>query len=387
MIPERRTIDLNADAGEGCEELELFRWISSASVACGGHAGGRDLMRATLALARACGVAAGAHPGYEDRERFGRVELGLAPARIGELVERQVWELAEVAAAVGIPLAHVKPHGALYHRLAADADAARAAVAAIAACDAGLAVMGLPGSALLRAARAAGLDALAEGFVDRGYRADGGLAARGTPGALLGAERAAAQALALAEQRPVATAEGPPLAFEVGTLCLHSDSPGAPATARAVRAGLERAGFDVASAAPPERRPPLPELHVVGAAIVDGARVLLTRRGPAMAMAGKWEFPGGKVEWGEAPEAALVREVGEELGLAIEVGSHVGRGTALVAGRRIVLDVFLARAVRGDLALAEHDAAVWAGAAELDRFDWPEADLPILPRLAELLGG
>ncbi len=113
--------------------------------------------------------------------------------------------------------------------------------------------------------------------------------------------------------------------------------------------------------------------------------MLVTRRGPAMSMPGKWEFPGGKVERGESPEAALAREVAEELGLAIEVGAHLGRGTALVAGRRIVLDVFLARALGGDLALVEHDAAAWVTAGELAGLDWPEADLPILPLLAAAL--
>ncbi len=148
-------------------------------------------MRATLALARACGVTIGAHPGYEDRERFGRVETGLPPAALAALVERQLGALAAEAAGAGVALAHVKPHGALYHRLAADAAAARAVAATIAAFDAGLAVVAPPGSALLAAAHGAGLRPLAEGFVDRGYRADGGLVARGEPGALLGMAAAA----------------------------------------------------------------------------------------------------------------------------------------------------------------------------------------------------
>ena len=385
MIPRRPAIDLNADAGEGCEERELFRWISSASVACGGHAGDRATMQATLALARECGVAVGAHPGYEDRERFGRVELGLPPAALAALVARQVGALAAVAAEAAVPLAHVKPHGALYHRLAADDEAARAVAAALAALDPDLAVMAPPASALLAAARAAGLATLAEGFVDRGYRADGGLVARGASGALLGGAAAVAQALALAERRPLPAAGGAALRLAVATLCLHSDTPGAAATARAVRQGLEAGGFDVECAASAARRPALPILHVVGAAIVEAERVLLTRRGPALSMPGKWEFPGGKVEAGEAPEAALAREVAEELGLAIEVGAHLGRGSALHAGRRIRLDVFLARAAAGEPALGEHDAAGWFTAAELGGLDWPEADLPILPRLAAAL--
>ena len=127
-------------------------------------------------------------------------------------------------------------------------------------------------------------------------------------------------------------------------------------------------------------------LHVVGAAIVEGGRVFLARRGPAMSMPGKWEFPGGKVEDGEAPEAALVREVAEELGIDIEVGSFLGRGEAEHAGRTIVLDVWLARRVTGEPASREHDAVGWFAAAELATLDWPEADLPLLEPLARALG-
>ncbi len=376
MIPPRPAIDLNADAGEGYAEEELFRWISTASVACGGHAGDRVSMGTTLALARACGVAVGAHPGYEDRADFGRVERHSSPPAIAAAVERQLAALADVAAAVGIPLAHVKPHGALYHRLGTDARAAAAVVAAIARADPGLAVVGAPGSRLLEAARATGLAAVAEAFADRRYGADGGLAPRSEPGAVLGVEAAAAQAEALALAVPRAFA----------TLCLHSDSPGAPELARRVRQRLEAAGLDVEPFAAPARRKALAALHVVGAAILAGGRVLLTRRGPALDMAGKWEFPGGKVEPDEAPAAALAREVAEELGLAIEVGDFLGRGSALVAGRRIVLDVYAAASAGGEPRLAEHDAAAWVGPGELDRLDWPEADLPILAALARRLG-
>jgi 8-oxo-dGTP diphosphatase len=129
----------------------------------------------------------------------------------------------------------------------------------------------------------------------------------------------------------------------------------------------------------------LPELHVVGAAILARGRVLLTRRGPRMSMPGKWEFPGGKVEADEAPLAALAREVAEELGLEIAVGDFVGRGEALHDGRRIVLEVYEARATGGELRLVEHEEHGWFDAAEIFRLDWPEADLPILPELARRL--
>jgi 8-oxo-dGTP diphosphatase len=127
-------------------------------------------------------------------------------------------------------------------------------------------------------------------------------------------------------------------------------------------------------------------LHVVGAAIVEGGRVFLARRGPAMSMPGKWEFPGGKVEAGEAPEAALVREVAEELGVEIELGDFLGRGEADHDGRTIVLDVWLARRRAGEPVTIEHDAVGWFAAGELATLDWPEADLPLLGPLARALG-
>jgi 8-oxo-dGTP diphosphatase len=128
-------------------------------------------------------------------------------------------------------------------------------------------------------------------------------------------------------------------------------------------------------------------IHVVGAAIVDGGRCLVAQRGAAMALAGKWEFVGGKVEPGEDPRRALAREVAEELGLVVAVGAHLGRGTAETGGRRIVLDVYLARAAGGRLRLAEHAAAAWVSADELAGLDWAAADVPVLPALAAHLRG
>lgn len=394
------TIDLNADAGEGFDSAELFRWISSASVACGGHAGDEVTMRATLALARASGVAVGAHPGYADRERFGRVETGESARVLATSLGDQVERLRSIAAESGVAVAYVKPHGALYHRLTYDAEAAHAVVAAIAEVDPELAVVGFPRSELLAAARAAGLVAVAEGFCDRRYSAAGVLVPRSEKEAHLGGEGAVAQAVALArgdavvvepEARRAGGADGADRSAgrpAIRTLCLHSDSPGAAGLARAVRQGLEREGLRVEPFVDRARVAAIPEIHVVGAAIVEGGRVLLTRRGPAMAMAGKWEFPGGKVEASEAPAAALAREVAEELGVAIEVvpGAPLGRGSALVEGRRILLEVHLARR-RSNAAprLTEHDALGWFAADELAPLDWPEADLPILPALARAL--
>jgi 5-oxoprolinase (ATP-hydrolysing) subunit A len=364
-------IDLNADVGEGGDDAELAPYVSSLNIACGAHAGDEGTMRAALGLARDHGLAVGAHPGYADRERFGRVETGLPAGAIAATVLRQVGELAALGRESGLRLAHVKPHGALYHRLSADAEASRAFAAAVASLDRELAVVGFPGSELLAAAAAEGLPVAPEGFADRGYAADGNLLSRSAPGALLAGKQAVRQALALAPK--------------VRTLCLHSDTPEAAALARALRLGLESAGWRVASFAPSWRVPPIPEVHVVGAAIVERGRVLLTRRGARMSMAGKWEFPGGKVERDEATHEALRREVAEELGLAVEVGDRIGRGTSFHDGRRIVLEVYAARRQGGELALREHAEHGWFAAGELAALDWPEADLPILPALRRRL--
>ncbi|MEO8276333.1 MAG: LamB/YcsF family protein [Thermoanaerobaculia bacterium] len=226
----RFEIDINADAGEGFDSPELFSAVSSVNIACGGHAGDAASMRAAVALARACDAAVGAHPGYEDRARFGRVETGDSPRALGETVRRQMLRLAEI----GVPITHVKPHGALYHRVATDADAARAVVEAIAALDPGISVVGFPDSELLRAAQAVGLPAVAEGFADRRYGADGRLVGRDAAGALLSPPEALAQALQLATEARIAT------------ICLHSDSPGAGDVAAALRRGLEASGWVVA---------------------------------------------------------------------------------------------------------------------------------------------
>lgn len=128
-------------------------------------------------------------------------------------------------------------------------------------------------------------------------------------------------------------------------------------------------------------------LSVVGAAIIDGSRCLVAQRGPQMALAGQWEFPGGKVETNESPESALVREIEEELGLKVEVGRHLGRGEAATEARQIILDVYVSTIVGGALVLSEHAATRWIGPREIAALDWAEADRPILPALQRLLEG
>ena len=250
-------IDVNADVGEGYADERLLPWVTSVSVCCGAHAGSRADRERVLAMARDLRLAVGAHPGYPDREGFGRRELGLAPARIAAEVAVQVASLAEEAAAHGLTLTHVKPHGALYHRASGDPDAAAAVCRGIAGVDAGLAVIGEPGSALLAAAEAAGLAALPEGYIDRRYRPDGHLVPRERPGALLPTlDESVAQALALARGEPVAAEDGTPVRLAVRTLCLHGDSPGAGVLARELRRAFAGAGIAVRPALGPSRRTP-----------------------------------------------------------------------------------------------------------------------------------
>jgi 5-oxoprolinase (ATP-hydrolysing) subunit A len=218
-------IDLNADLGEEVtDDAALLAVVTSANVACGYHAGSTAIMRAVCEEAARLGVAVGAQVSYADRENFGRVALDVPPAVLRDQVADQTGTLAGIAAAAGTSVRYLKPHGALYHRVLDDEEQADAVLAG----SGELPVLTMPG-VLLDHAERAGRRTFREGFPDRGYDADGRLLARSEPGALLAGEDAiVAQALALAGS--------------VDSLCLHGDSPGAVAHARAVRAALEGAG-------------------------------------------------------------------------------------------------------------------------------------------------
>jgi UPF0271 protein len=225
-------VDLNCDLGEGCGgDAELMPLITSASVACGFHAGGPTTALAALRAAAAHNVQAGAHPGFADREHFGRRELSLPPEQVFADCVYQIGALAGLARAAGSALAYVKPHGALYNMACRDDALARPVVEAAQAF--GLAVLGLPGSRL-DAACAGRCPLVAEGFADRRYLPDGSLAPRSQPGAFVeDAEEAVGQALQLIAGRGVRT------------LCVHGDNPQALAFVRALRAALERRGVTI----------------------------------------------------------------------------------------------------------------------------------------------
>lgn len=250
MTPDPRVpcIDLNADVGEGYDDAGLIPLVSSANVACGAHAGDAATMRAAIRVARANGVAVGAHPGYPDRSTFGRTVTTRARDAIEALVAEQVLRLAGIAGEEGVALAHVKPHGALYNLSARDPAIAAAIARAVARVAPGAHLVGLAGSCSLAAARHAGLVAVAEAFVDRGYLADGTLAPRDVPGALVAdVATAASRATALATTGVVTALDGGELRLAAQTLCLHGDAPDAVARARAVRRALVAAGVQISA--------------------------------------------------------------------------------------------------------------------------------------------
>lgn len=245
--PNNTSLDLNADLGEGVEgEDALMALITSANIACGGHAGDPESMRDSLLLARARGVSPGAHPSLADRAGFGRRELPTTPQEAYALVREQTETLRAAARPLGLRLAHVKPHGALYNLAARDDALAHAVARAVK--DAGVRVLyGLAGSSLVRAAREVGLRAVGEAFADRGYTRAGRLVPRGEAGALLVHPEAVRQALRVASRGELVAVTGERVAVEAGTLCLHGDGPGAVELARALRNALEGAGVSLRS--------------------------------------------------------------------------------------------------------------------------------------------
>lgn len=247
-----RVIDLNADVGEGAGADEsILGFVTSANVACGGHAGDEDTMRVTLRQAAGRGVVVGAHPGYPDRERFGRSPLELSAAELEAAMVGQLRALEQAAQRAGVHVRYVKPHGALYHRLGGDPVVARIGAAAFARALPGAAWLAAPGSVLLTEAQARGVRAVSEGFIDRRYELGPGgvpqLVDRSRAGALLGEREAVEQAVALATHGRVTAADGTELQVVAQSLCLHGDSPGAADLAAQVRGALTAAGVAIRS--------------------------------------------------------------------------------------------------------------------------------------------
>ena len=245
-------IDLNSDVGESYgawtmgQDDALMPVITSANIACGAHAGDPVVMGRTVAIAVEHGVSIGAHPGYPDRDGFGRRDLDMTDAELEASLLFQLGALAAFVRAAGATMTHVKPHGALYNRAAGDERLASVICRAVAIFDASLVVVALAGSRMLAVAQARGLATASEAFADRAYESDGSLRSRRLAGALLPSPgAAAAQAVAIATEGRLTSYDGNAVKVRADTLCIHGDTPGAADYARAVRAALEAAGVTV----------------------------------------------------------------------------------------------------------------------------------------------
>jgi UPF0271 protein len=244
------SIDLNADIGEGLPHDEvLLGIISSASIACGGHAGTEASMRAALRVAKANGVVAGAHPGFADAENFGRRRLELGADELTRQMRAQLETLAGLAREEGVALRYVKLHGALANMAAEDEHVASVAFAAVRNHDSHLAILAIDNSAQVAAAEALGLEVIHEAYADRAYLADGLLMPRSEPGAVLhNAELVAQRAVRFATRGELVTADGSALSTVARSLCIHGDNAEAVAIAYAVKEALSEAGVEIATA-------------------------------------------------------------------------------------------------------------------------------------------
>lgn len=250
----RGSIDLNADVGEwkgeGTEaernDARLFEIVTTVHVACGFHAGDHHSMARTVDAATVAGVTVGAHPSYPDGPGFGRQPLDRSPARVAEDVWAQLETLDQVARAAGTRVRSVKAHGALYNRMAVEEECAAAVAGAVADFAADLVLVVPAASVAAAVAEQMGLPVATEGFCDRAYHRDGTLAGRHREGAVVtDPALASRRAVALATGNPLETLDGAVLRLDCETLCIHGDTAGAVAIARAVRAALEGAGLEL----------------------------------------------------------------------------------------------------------------------------------------------
>jgi UPF0271 protein len=247
-------IDLNCDMGEIPEAIAdgtqsaLMRSITSANVACGGHAGDPTTMRATIEQALRAGVSIGAHPGYADRENFGRLELKMAPSEVAKSVFEQVQALAQVAESCGARVMHVKPHGALYNQAVRNRALASAIAQGVGRWNRDVVLVGLAGSPMLDVFREAGFAVAAEAFADRRYEPDGTLRSRKFEDALIRDPGVAGrQALGMVEKGVVKATDGSEVPVAAQTICIHGDTPGAAAIAAEVARTLVEAGVRVSA--------------------------------------------------------------------------------------------------------------------------------------------
>lgn len=247
-----RAIDLNTDAGESygrwvlVDESQLFKYVTSANIACGFHAGDPVSIWKSIRLARSLGVSVGAHPGFPDLMGFGRREMVLSTEELRSYVLYQLGALDAFLRVEGVRMQHVKAHGALYNMAWTREDYARALAEAVQAFDPRLIVVAPYGSAAARAAEELGLRVAYEAFIDRGYTSDGRLAPRGAPGALItDVERVLERVVSIVDRGTVSSVDGKPIEIRAHTLCIHGDSPGAIEMARAVSQRLREIGVEL----------------------------------------------------------------------------------------------------------------------------------------------
>ncbi len=245
-------VDLNCDMGESFgpytlgQDEALLDWVSSANVACGFHAGDPRTIGETVALAQERGVAVGAHPSFPDLVGFGRRDMVMTLDEVSTDLLYQLGALDAFCRTAGTPLRHIKPHGALYNRIAVDTTLARAVAQTVALYRRDLVIVGLPNSAIERAAKAAGVPYAREVFADRAYNADGTLASRRIAGALItDPTQIARRAVRMVLRGTVTTLTGDEIALHPDTICLHGDSPGAIELARTLRGALEANGVAI----------------------------------------------------------------------------------------------------------------------------------------------
>jgi UPF0271 protein len=242
------TLDLNADVGEGMgNDDALLELVSSASIACGGHAGDETTMRATIRAAKARGVVIGAHPGFADREHFGRRRLLLPPQELDEQVRGQVRRLVEIAEEEGAAVRYLKLHGALANMAAEEPAVAALCFASVTGLVDNLAILALDNSAQVEVAEDLGLGVIREAYADRAYQPDGLLLPRSEPGAELhDPEVVAARAMRLAEKGQIVAIDGTIISTAARSLCVHGDTPEAVEIVRRLRQALDDAGIAVA---------------------------------------------------------------------------------------------------------------------------------------------
>lgn len=244
-----RALDLNADLGEGLgDDAAMLEIVTSASIACGGHAGDDDTMRATVRAAKARGVVVGAHPGFADPANFGRTRLVLPPEELDASIRAQVRRLVEIAEEEGWPVRYVKLHGALANMAAEEPAIMALCLAAIEGLVDEMAILAIDNSAQAETAEAMGYRTIREAYADRAYQSNGLLVPRQVPGAVLhDAEAVVRQAVRLGDRGEIIALDGTVMPTTAQSLCIHGDTPGAVVLARGVRDALADAGVEIRS--------------------------------------------------------------------------------------------------------------------------------------------